>query len=540
MTRERPRPTLHVRLLAVPRYRGAATRRLPPDGRQRTPARPTAAAERRRKVTLRPLPPYATAPPVARHRPRLYTSLVRAVAEEHRPTTMPHRNVIFVGHANPEDNTFARWLSLKLAALGYLVWSDVTKLLGGEDFWNDIEYVIRTQAVKYVYVLSRPSNRKPGTLKELRVANAIARRENLRDFVIPLRLDDLPHDEINIELGRLNAIDFAEWAPGLKQLCEKLEVDGVPRSSSCGAGAVRTWWERAFAADAGVNAEPEIHYSNWFPLQLPSWIHRHSAIGLLATEPQWAFPTQWHRSGLLTFASAAEVEPGLAPLRLNRTERLDLAEFLSEDNPHRRDNRNLVTALLREAWERYAVASGLQRLTMASGRAVFYFRLDALPNPNVRFLSVDGTATYRALMGYRKRQSGHKRHWHFAVSARPAVHPQPMLQIRAHVLFSDDGLTLWSSPSAMHRARRSQCKNWWNDDWRDRILATMTWLARDGRCLVLPLSTGQAAAVVAARPLEFLSPVSVRPLAARQPDEETDETEDDEAFGDADPPGAQP
>ena len=31
---------------------------------------------------------------------------------------MPSRDVVFVSHANPEDNVFARWLSLKLAGLG--------------------------------------------------------------------------------------------------------------------------------------------------------------------------------------------------------------------------------------------------------------------------------------------------------------------------------------------------------------------------------------------------------------------------------------
>jgi hypothetical protein len=31
----------------------------------------------------------------------------------------------------------------KLAALGYQVWSDVTKPLGDEDFWSDIEPIIR-------------------------------------------------------------------------------------------------------------------------------------------------------------------------------------------------------------------------------------------------------------------------------------------------------------------------------------------------------------------------------------------------------------
>ena len=449
---------------------------------------------------------------------------------------MPNRTIVFVGHANPEDNVFTRWLSLRLASLGYQVWSDITKLLGGEDFWRDIELVIRTGAVKYLYVLSRSSNQKLGPLMELRVATATAKRENLRDFVIPLRIDDLPHNETNIEIGRLNAIEFREWAPGLRQLCAKLDADAVPRSPSTGAETVRRWWEREFAADDGVTGAPEIHYSNWFPLRLPSHIYRHSAIGLVEREPRWTFPTRWHNSRLVTFASAAEIEPGLNTLHLNRTEKLDLAHFLSADGPLRRDNRDLVIALLREAWEQYALARGLRKSKMAGRRPAFYFDVDALPNPNVSFVSTEGTKAHRGLMGYKTRKSGLKRHWHFAVSARPALHPRPMLQVRAHVLFSDDGRTIWSSASAMHRARRSQCKNWWNDDWRDRILATMAWLGEGGEPLGLPLSTGSLTATVAQRPLEFVSPVTLlEPSGVMSAEnvEEASEAEDDDPLEDA-------
>src|SRR5438094_2177783 len=106
---------------------------------------------------------------------------------------MPSRQVVFVGHANPEDNEFAKWLTLKLASLGYRAWSDVTRLFGGEDFWRDIERVIRDEAIKFLYVLSRQSNQKEGALRELRVADVTRKKHGLSDFIIPLRIDDLPH-----------------------------------------------------------------------------------------------------------------------------------------------------------------------------------------------------------------------------------------------------------------------------------------------------------------------------------------------------------
>jgi len=78
------------------------------------------------------------------------------------------RDTLLLSHANPEDNEFTLWLALQLANEGYRVWCDLTKLLGGEVFWDDIEEVIKTRAVKVLYVLSRTSNAKDGPLKELR------------------------------------------------------------------------------------------------------------------------------------------------------------------------------------------------------------------------------------------------------------------------------------------------------------------------------------------------------------------------------------
>ncbi len=84
--------------------------------------------------------------------------------------------MVFVSHANPEDNDFSQWLSLQLAKEGYPVWCDLTSLLGGEDFWSDIEDAIRYGTSKFLYVLSRDSNQKTGPLQELALALAVALR----------------------------------------------------------------------------------------------------------------------------------------------------------------------------------------------------------------------------------------------------------------------------------------------------------------------------------------------------------------------------
>src|SRR2546428_622005 len=83
------------------------------------------------------------------------------------------RDTVMISHANPEDNEFTRWLALQLTREGYKVWSDLTDLVGGESFWSDIERVIRTRAVKFIYVLSRVSNEaNRGFRKELHLADS--------------------------------------------------------------------------------------------------------------------------------------------------------------------------------------------------------------------------------------------------------------------------------------------------------------------------------------------------------------------------------
>ncbi|MEN6604302.1 MAG: hypothetical protein ABFD86_17975, partial [Bryobacteraceae bacterium] len=90
--------------------------------------------------------------------------------------------------------------------------------------------------------------------------------------------------------------------------------------------------------------------------------------------------------------------------------------------------------------------------------------------------------------------------------------------------------TLWDSKEATAKARRNQCKNWWNDDWRDRLLATMSHLAEDGETVRIPLA-GSAVFTLSKFPILFESPVSYLQLKEIKKDDVEDytfEVEDDE------------
>jgi len=77
----------------------------------------------------------------------------------------------------------------------------------------------------------------------------------------------------------------------------------------------------------------------------------------------------------------------------------------------------------------------------------------------------------------------------------------------------------------------SQCKNWWNDDWRDRILAVMSWLTDENGEIIIPLSSVEAIRVNKL-PLLFNSPVffndPVKPTSSETADTAAEPETDDE------------
>ncbi len=79
---------------------------------------------------------------------------------------MTERKLVFVSHANPEDNEFASWLGTRLVAAGYEVWADVFQLVGGEAFWRDIGAAIKEEAAAAIVVISKASYQKDGVLDE--------------------------------------------------------------------------------------------------------------------------------------------------------------------------------------------------------------------------------------------------------------------------------------------------------------------------------------------------------------------------------------
>ena len=422
------------------------------------------------------------------------------------------RDILFISHANPEDNEFCLWLALKLAKEGYLVWCDLTKLLGGEDFWQDAEETIRQKTAKFLLVLSRHSNHKEGPLQELHIAKSVARKHELKNFIIPLKIDDLPYNELNIQIARLHAISFEHsWAKGLRNLLERLEADNVPKQFDANPHLVTSWWTKAFNPNEGIIDEPEEYLSNWFPFRsLPRIIYLHKLQDSVYVFDKLTYPAFVHKDYLISFAPLDDFAAAHSDLLLRRGETLQLEYFLEgTELAARREAHAIVYHLLKLGWEKFLEGRDLLAYEFANRSRAFYFKKDMIENNVIWFTDWEGQKRHRQIVGKKGKAC-----WHFAIQAKPLISPSQVFVIKPHVLFSDDGENIWSDKERLHKARRSRCRNWWNPDWRDRTLAVMSWLSNGAAAIAVPLAA-HLHLEVCTKPVVFRSPVSyVEPTLA--------------------------
>jgi len=460
------------------------------------------------------------------------------------------RRLIFISHAAPQDNTFATWLATQLAIAGYEVWCDTTKLLGGEQWWNDITDAIDKYAARLLFVSTLEANRKNGTLRELRLALDAQEKHKIKDFLVPLKIDAFPFAAMQKPLADLNAVRFDEnWAYGLSQLLKLLEREGIPRSATAGPACVTEWYERSLDRRRKTIVANDRCHSNWFQLSLPKDLNvftfPFSSEALAKVARGFPHPYRAVASHLLTFAGPHEVQEHFGADAIFKTrEPLNTNAFVEKGDDALEiagfDAANMVTDLVRQAWEAGLDARKLGSHVLGSGLAARFFTKDQLPKNRAYFTAFGGRRTYRQLVGNKSKRNrdGEKvpdGHWHYALSCSPQLLPFPRLVLRHHVIFTDDGVAPWTKPERMHKARRSVCKQWWNGEWRDRLFAFTAELVAGKKKLHLDVGGGQAIAITMV-PMNFTNPRSYLENVDDVLDEnaEIELIEDDDGEGDDD------
>ena len=432
------------------------------------------------------------------------------------------RRLLFVSHATPEDNSFAEWLASQLAIHGYEVWCDRTQLLGGEKFWNDIGDAIDRHAFRVLFASTLHSNQKAGTLRELKMALDAGPRHGLKDFLVPLKVDQFPFEATDERIRDLNFVRFDEsWEAGLHQLLALLDREGAPKSPQAGPACVAEWRQRSLDCRRKHVVKEDHYVSNWFEMTLPDHLFFHRLAGpakrLKDAAGDMPYPCRMHGDYLATFATAPDVNDALGPL-FSVAETLATAteSFIDHGNEPLAiaafDAGNIVTDLVQKAWNATLQARAFCKHELGSGQIAWFFPSGHLEKNRGYFVTKGGKRAYRQLVGNKSKKTpdGSRRpdgFWHYAVSGSPQIHGFARLALHHHVIFTDDGRTPWSSAERMQKARRSVCKQWWNGEWRDRLFAICAALGDENGEFLLDVGSDQAVRI-AMSPMSFTSPWS--------------------------------
>jgi hypothetical protein len=123
---------------------------------------------------------------------------------------MSERDVVFISHATPDDNEFVRWLGTRLTGFGYKVWADIFDLSGGTPCWTSIEDALRKRTLEVVLAISKAScdPNRSGVRNRISAADAVKKSLKDPEFIIPIRIDDIPCRGLPIQVRQLSAIGF--------------------------------------------------------------------------------------------------------------------------------------------------------------------------------------------------------------------------------------------------------------------------------------------------------------------------------------------
>lgn len=455
------------------------------------------------------------------------------------------RTTIFVTHAAPEDNEFALWISSKLAVAGYRVWVDRRRLRGGDDFWDEIDRVLRNDAIKQVVAFSRQIA-KDGVKKELAIGSIVKGRLGDPKFMIPIRIDDVPYGDAPPEFIRTDILNaHPNWHDCLKDLFDALEEAGVPRAPHPDAGLLQAIVVAREEGRRFIVERPEQALTNWFSISLPERVRYYQFDGTQAQMKAWLaecrqphVPTLRLSASFLdpaSFAMASSFEQN-TPTAYD----IPLQDFITGGDlgpyEERRPATNDVVNLLRQHFAALARSRGLLPVEFANKEIGWFFPDNLLAGKSIVFTSPDGRRIDRIMSGKFK-----KLRWHVCLLAKPRIWPLPVFRIHANVVLTPDGKTPLPGDKT-HKRRRRLTKSWWNDVWRDRLLAAIHHLA-DGKAAAI-LETGSDSFSFASWPLSVELPVSydtVDPPMPREedaegniiPGAELDEPGDDDGDGDA-------
>jgi hypothetical protein len=406
------------------------------------------------------------------------------------------RTALFISHATPESNAFTLWLGAKLTALGYEVFADIMRLKGGNDWERILEDAIRKKAAKFLLVATPVAVDKQGVRNEIRIASETANKIGDKDFVVPLRLE--PFDA-PLGIAHAQWIDFSKsWSRGVAELLALLESEAkiVPAITASNADL----WRSLQLKDARATGPgPETLTSNWLAIEaLPPALHFYDfksgiAIGTAEKAKKNArVPLVQHNRGFLSFAPLYELQEYFGPdLPIDHIAETSPISFLDNGWPEQNlrvgDARRKFADIARRALDNFFESKSLLPLKIANEHNAWWPPLSEPLKSMLSFSWPDGPNGRRQIIGKSDKRGFY---WHYGVVCSARSLPIRHIRVAARVIFTTNGKEIYGDAVRLHRLRRSFCKAWRNDKWRDLLLTFWHWISNGAEFVDVPFGEG--------------------------------------------------
>ena len=398
------------------------------------------------------------------------------------------RDTLFISHATPEDNEFSIWLASRLEMLGYKTWLDKNYLLGGEHMWQDIQEQIQNHAAKVLFVYSSHINDdrgilKEGIQKELYYAESIAKQNSLKDFIIPLNIDPLANFNEFIGANMLTQVIFHNWAEGLEQLLRKLNQENVPFSKGTINSSLIDWYENRYISKCAIEKRKQDYYSSlWEIKMIPEYFYIYKFYSEKTADEVFKINTDSvivrQQKNLITFNERLNINSAddlLCKVAYEKVYKIKSCEQKEDNNkiyPNYKDCNNALKALLNNCFRKFFLSKGLLTYGLSSKKTAYYFSKDSENITKVKFTyplaqNDEKVNKTKGLVGI----FDHDKFWHYGMSYYPIFSPVFGVSLKSHLIFTSDGKTNLFDVTKQHSYRRKKGKRFFNEEWRDMLLA---------------------------------------------------------------------
>jgi hypothetical protein len=415
---------------------------------------------------------------------------------------LEERKYLFISYAE-KDWGLAEWLSRKLTAEGYLVWCERLKLLGGEQYPDNIDEAINNKTFRFIALFSKESLKNQELVRQRYLALELGKRRGI-DFLIPINVNGISTSSLDMQTGSLVFIPFANnWENGLKQLLEKLKSTNCPKGISNGLKIAASAY---FGEDVLERKSEDLFLNYYYIEKMPKYLYVFESEELIPWMELDEIKLMWAYKMISARRFFAFHKPPEAISQKYKIKDIDSIDWQHYKFTQRFNSKDILSELLKK--DLY-VKCNQKGLIYCKETKLFYFPIDLIEGNRLKFIKPDGSITWVLSTGKRTFPFPKEEYLYSLSPIFFVVHDvfdKPVIQLDIRVRIAD--LNSNPLPKKKRLSRRKHlCHDWWNEQWFLRMLAVNQFLA-DDKYIVLGESE-EDEFFISINPICLNSPVSI-------------------------------